>query len=50
MCLKASLELKLIDPKINLRVTKSTPIEVYDLGTELTRQGLGFLSTRTMTW
>ncbi|MEN6453428.1 MAG: pyruvate formate lyase family protein, partial [Prolixibacteraceae bacterium] len=42
MCLKASLELKLIDPKINLRVTKSTPIGVYDLGTELTRQGLGF--------
>ena len=42
MCLKASLELKLIDPKINLRVTKNTPIGIYDLGTELTRQGLGF--------
>ncbi len=42
MCLKASLELKLIDPKINLRVTKNTPDEVYDLGTELTKQGLGF--------
>lgn len=42
MCLKASLELKLIDPKINLRVTKNTPIDIYDLGTELTRQGLGF--------
>ena len=42
MCLKASLELKLIDPKINLRVTKHTPIEVYDLGSELTKQGLGF--------
>jgi len=42
MCLKASLKLKLIDPKINLRVTKSTPLEVYDQGTELTRQGLGF--------
>lgn len=42
MCLKASLELKLIDPKINLRVTKNTPIEIYDLGTELTKQGLGF--------
>jgi formate C-acetyltransferase len=42
MCLKARLELKLIDPKINLRVTKNTPIEIYDLGTELTKQGLGF--------
>ena len=42
MCLKASLELKLIDPKINLRVTKNTPIEIFDLGTELTKQGLGF--------
>ncbi|HAZ04280.1 MAG TPA: pyruvate formate-lyase [Marinilabiliales bacterium] len=42
MCLKASLELKLIDPKINLRVTKNTPVEIYDLGTELTKQGLGF--------
>ncbi|MCE5344812.1 MAG: pyruvate formate-lyase [Bacteroidales bacterium] len=42
MCLKASLELKLIDPKINLRVNKYTPIEKYDLGTELTKEGLGF--------
>lgn len=42
MCLRASLELKLIDPKINLRVNKDTPIERYDLGTELTKQGLGF--------
>ena len=42
MCLKASLELKLIDPKINLRVNKNTTIEKYDLGTELTKQGLGF--------
>jgi formate C-acetyltransferase len=42
MCLKASLELKLIDPKINLRVTRNTPLEIYDQGTELTKQGLGF--------
>jgi len=42
MCLKASHGLKLIDPKINLRVTKDTPIEQYDMGTELTKQGLGF--------
>ncbi len=42
MCLKASLELKLIDPKINLRVTKNTPMGQYNMGTELTKQGLGF--------
>ena len=42
MCLRASRELKLIDPKINLRVGKATPAEVYRLGTELTREGLGF--------
>jgi len=42
ICLKASLELKLIDPKINLRVSKNTPIERYILGTQLTKQGLGF--------
>jgi pyruvate-formate lyase len=42
LCLKASLELKVIDPKINLRVHKGTSIEKYDLGTELTKQGLGF--------
>lgn len=42
MSLEASLELKLIDPKINLRVNKNTPIEVYELGTKLTREGLGF--------
>jgi len=42
LCLKASLELRLIDPKINLRVHKNTPLEQYILGTELTKQGLGF--------
>lgn len=42
LCMKASLELKLIDPKINLRVNHNTPFSVYDLGTELTKQGLGF--------
>lgn len=40
--LQASLELKLIDPKINLRVSRETPQSVYELGTQLTRQGLGF--------
>ncbi len=42
MCLKASAELRLIDPKINLRVNRDTPIEVYELGTQLTKLGLGF--------
>ncbi len=42
MCVRASLELELIDPKINLRVGKNTPIELYELGTELTKRGLGF--------
>lgn len=42
LCLKASLEVKLIDPKINLRVHKNTPMDTYLLGTELTKQGLGF--------
>lgn len=42
LCLKASKNLMMIDPKINLRVNKNTPIEVYELGSELTRAGLGF--------
>jgi formate C-acetyltransferase len=42
LCLNASLELRLIDPKINLRVSKKTPIALYDKGSILTRQGLGF--------
>lgn len=42
LCLIASRNLKLIDPKINLRVSKKTPMEEYLLGTELTKAGLGF--------
>ena len=42
MCLKASAELRLIDPKINLRVSKHTPLSVFELGTQLTKLGLGF--------
>ncbi len=42
LCLLASRNLKVIDPKINLRVSSQTPIEVYELGTQLTRVGLGF--------
>jgi len=42
LCLRASLEINLIDPKINLRVGKNTPDWLYELGTELTAKGLGF--------
>lgn len=42
LCLRTSLALSLIDPKINLRVHRGTPLAVYTLGSELTRQGLGF--------
>lgn len=42
LCLKASNNLLMIDPKINIRVGRNTPIEVYELGSELTKAGLGF--------
>jgi formate C-acetyltransferase len=42
MCLRASMELKLIDPKINLRVHKNTDLALYEKATHLTKQGLGF--------
>ena len=42
MCMDASLELKVIDPKVNLRVGKRTTDEMYEYGTKLTKQGLGF--------
>jgi len=42
LCLTASCELKIIDPKINLRVSSATPAEILEAATQLTRQGLGF--------
>jgi len=42
LALKASLALRQIDPKINLRVDKNTPLSLYELGTQLTRMGMGF--------
>ena len=42
LCLEASRNLKLIDPKINLRVSKKTPLSLFEKGTELTKVGLGF--------
>lgn len=40
--MEASLELNIIDPKINIRVSKNTPFERYVLGSKLTAKGLGF--------
>lgn len=42
MSLRASEDLKLIDPKINIRVDANTPEEIYTLCTKLTKVGLGF--------
>ncbi|MBP5622914.1 MAG: hypothetical protein J6X44_12975, partial [Thermoguttaceae bacterium] len=42
MALTASRELRLIDPKINLRVSSETSIELLKKATELTKIGLGF--------
>lgn len=42
LCLEASRNLLMIDPKINLRVSKKTPLKIYELGSELTKAGLGF--------
>ena len=38
--LEASNNLHLIDPKINLRVNKDTPMEIYELGSKLTKAGV----------
>lgn len=42
LALKASLSLRQIDPKINLRVDRNTPLSLYELGTQLTKVGMGF--------
>lgn len=42
LCLQASCNNKMIDPKINLRVSKNTPVERYTQATQLTKAGLGF--------
>lgn len=42
LCLEASRNLLVIDPKINLRVSSRTPIAIFEKGTELTKAGLGF--------
>lgn len=42
LCLEASYNNRLIDPKINLRVSKNTPPERFTEATKLTKAGLGF--------
>jgi pyruvate-formate lyase len=42
MVLRVSRDLAMIDPKINLRISPQTDLELLILGTELTRMGLGF--------
>ena len=42
MALAASGDLKLIDPKINLRITQETPLDLLEEAAQLTRLGLGF--------
>lgn len=42
LCMTACGELRLADPKINLRVSKNTPTERFVEATRLTAKGLGF--------
>jgi pyruvate-formate lyase len=42
MVLRVSRDLELIDPKINLRISPETDLDLLTLATELTRKGLGF--------
>ncbi len=42
LCLKASCNNKMIDPKINLRVSKNTSLDRFVEATHLTKAGLGF--------
>jgi len=42
MVLRVSRDLELIDPKINLRVSSETDLDLLSLASELTRKGLGF--------
>ena len=42
LVLIASRDVGMIDPKINLRMTPGTSLELLSLATELTRKGLGF--------
>lgn len=42
LIMEVSRDLRLIDPKINLRIDSNTPDDLIELGCELTKVGLGF--------
>lgn len=42
LVLRVSCDVAMIDPKINLRISPDTDLELLALATELTRKGLGF--------
>ncbi len=42
MCLKAALAVRMIDPKINLRIDQHTDLKLLELAAQLTRVGMGF--------
>jgi Pyruvate formate lyase-like len=42
LALQASRDVSMIDPKVNLRISTDTDLELLSLATELTRKGLGF--------
>jgi formate C-acetyltransferase len=42
LALRVARDVGLIDPKVNLRITAATDQALLELGTELTRKGLGF--------
>ena len=42
MVLRVGRDVSMIDPKINLRITNQTGLELLSLASELTRKGLGF--------
>jgi len=42
LCLQVSRDVSMIDPKINLRISTDTDLDILSLATELTRKGLGF--------
>ncbi len=42
LIIEVSRDVRLIDPKINLRIDKNTPLDLLELGSSLTRCGLGF--------
>ena len=42
MALRVARDLSMIDPKINLRISAQTDLDLLELASELTRKGLGF--------